>query len=106
MASYALDDSPARSAPPEEPASDAPPVETSQPATREPAPQLLPAAARNLWKPLAISLLVVNLIGNAATAVLRGDPRTLIGVPIAGGLIAYLLSSPVRGAFGASNLHP
>lgn len=38
----------------------------------------------------AIGLLTVNLLGDVANAFLRGDWRTLIGLPIAGGMIAYL----------------
>lgn len=49
---------------------------------------------------LALVLLVANLIGDVTNALLRGDLRTLIGLPIAGGLVAYLLSAKVRGRFG------
>jgi hypothetical protein len=49
---------------------------------------------RRLWGwRLAIALLAVNLIGDFANAVLRHDPRTLIGLPIGGALIVYLLWS-------------
>ena len=41
---------------------------------------------------LALAILAVNLIGDSATAIVRHDPRTLIGLPIGGGMIAYLLS--------------
>lgn len=50
-----------------------------------------------LW--LAISLLTVNLIGDLGNAFLRGDMRTLIGIPIGGAMIAYLLSGRSRGWF-------
>ena len=43
---------------------------------------------------LAISILAVNLAGDVSNAVMRHDLRTLIGVPIAGWLIVYLV---VRG---------
>ena len=43
---------------------------------------------------LAISILAVNLAGDVSNAVVRHDLRTLIGVPIAGWLIVYLV---VRG---------
>jgi hypothetical protein len=49
-------------------------------------------------RPLAIGLLSVNLFGDVANAVVRGDLRTLIGVPIAGVMIAYLLSPSIRRA--------
>jgi uncharacterized membrane protein (DUF2068 family) len=54
-------------------------------------------AARGLWRQapwgrwLALAILTVNLIGDAANAFLRGDLRTLIGLPIGGALIAYLV---------------
>ena len=48
---------------------------------------------------MALVLLVVNLVGDAANALLRGDLRTLIGLPIGGALIAYLLSAGVQREF-------
>ena len=48
--------------------------------------------------PWAIVLLTVVALacGLAAYAVVRGDWRTLIGLPIAGAVIAYLLTPRVR----------
>ena len=40
---------------------------------------------------LAIGILCVNLIGDTLNAVLRHDPRTLIGLPIGGLMIWYLM---------------
>jgi hypothetical protein len=40
---------------------------------------------------LAISVLTVNLIGDSLNALLRQDPRTLIGLPIGGLMIWYLV---------------
>jgi hypothetical protein len=40
---------------------------------------------------LAIGILVVNLLGDTLNAVLRHDLRTLIGLPIGGLMIWYLL---------------
>ena len=40
---------------------------------------------------LAIAVLTVNLAGDLLNALLRGDPRTLIGLPIGGLMILYLL---------------
>ena len=40
---------------------------------------------------LAIGVLTVNLIGDSVNALLRHDPRTLIGLPIGGLMIWYLL---------------
>jgi hypothetical protein len=62
-------------------------------------------AAIGLWRGawwghrLAIGLLVVNLIGDLVSARLHGDPRTLIGVPIAVAMITYLMSRGVREHF-------
>ena len=62
-------------------------------------------AAIGLWQRtrwgqrLALGLLAVNLVGDATNALIRGDLRTLIGLPIGGLLIAYLLSKGVRGQF-------
>lgn len=49
--------------------------------------------ARNAeWgRRLAIAILTVNLIGDTLNAILRHDPRTLIGLPIGGLMIWYLL---------------
>lgn len=40
---------------------------------------------------LALGILIVNLIGDTLNAVLRHDPLTLIGLPIGGLMIWYLL---------------
>jgi hypothetical protein len=50
---------------------------------------------------LAVAVLVVNLLGDVAGALIRGDPRTLIGVPIGGALILYLMSNRVKRIFVA-----
>ena len=42
--------------------------------------------------PLALGILIVNLIGDSLNALLRHDWRTLIGLPMGGAMIAYLLS--------------
>jgi len=50
-------------------------------------------AKRARWGiPLALGILIVNLIGDSLNALLRHDWRTLIGLPIGGAMIAYLLS--------------
>jgi hypothetical protein len=49
---------------------------------------------------LALALLGVNLLGDAANAMFGHDLRALIGIPIGGLLIAYLLQSHVRALFG------
>jgi H+/Cl- antiporter ClcA len=48
---------------------------------------------------LAIGVLTVNLVGDSLNALLRHDPRTLIGLPIGGLMILYLLKrsrSPIN----------
>ena len=49
--------------------------------------------ARNAeWgRRLALAVLTINLIGDSLNALLRHDPRTLIGVPIGALMIWYLL---------------
>ena len=47
----------------------------------------------------AIGILGFNLIGDMLKAVLRGDSRALIGLPIGGAMLAYLGSRPVRDRF-------
>jgi hypothetical protein len=42
---------------------------------------------------IAITVLAVNIIGDATNAVLRADWRTLIGLPIGGVMILYLMRS-------------
>jgi hypothetical protein len=50
-------------------------------------------ARRAEWgRRLAMGVLTVNLVGDAFNAVFRGDLRTLIGMPIGGVMIWYLLS--------------
>ena len=49
-------------------------------------------AKRARWGiPLALGILIVNLIGDSLNALLRHDWRTLIGLPIGGTMIVYLL---------------
>ncbi|MEP6993336.1 MAG: hypothetical protein ABI968_02355 [Acidobacteriota bacterium] len=64
-------------------------------------------AAIGLWRGapwgqrLAVVVLSVNLLGDTANAVLGRDPRSLIGVPVAGLLIAYLIrNAKARTYFG------
>lgn len=49
--------------------------------------------ARNAaWgRRLAVAVLIINLIGDLLNALLRHDPRTLIGIPIGALMIWYLL---------------
>jgi hypothetical protein len=41
---------------------------------------------------LAITILAVNLCADLLNAIVRHDLRTLIGLPVAAALIAYLLT--------------
>lgn len=69
-------------------------------------------AATGLWiraswgRGLAVGVLIANLIGDVANTVVRGDFRSLIGIPIAGALIAFLLSSHVRRQFHSAQTVP
>lgn len=48
-------------------------------------------ARRTKWgRRLAMGILAVNLLGDSVNAVVRHDPRTLIGLPIGGAMMAYL----------------
>lgn len=48
-------------------------------------------ARQKKWgRRLAIGILAVNLMGDSLNAVVRHDPRTLIGLPIGGAMMAYL----------------
>jgi hypothetical protein len=50
-------------------------------------------ARRAEWgRRLAVGVLTVNLVGDAFNAVFRGDLRTLMGMPIGGLMIWYLVS--------------
>ncbi|PYL18709.1 MAG: hypothetical protein DME30_02515 [Verrucomicrobia bacterium] len=49
-------------------------------------------ATRARWGvSLALGILIVNLVGDLLNAFVRHDLRTLIGLPIGGAMIAYLL---------------
>ena len=49
-------------------------------------------ATRARWGvPLAIGILTVNLVGDLLNAFVRHDLLTLIGLPIGGAMVAYLL---------------
>lgn len=48
-------------------------------------------ARQKQWgRRLAIGILAVNLVGDSINAVVRLDPRTLIGLPIGGAMMVYL----------------
>jgi len=50
-------------------------------------------AKRTRWGiPLALGILIVNLVGDSLNAFVRHDFRTLIGLPIGVAMIAYLLA--------------
>jgi len=62
-------------------------------------------AAGGLWTGrrwghrVAVGVLATNLVGDLFNAVVRGDRRTLIGLPIGGLLLGYLLSRRIRDRF-------
>ena len=64
--------------------------------------EVLQVWTRRRWgHRLALTVLGINLMGDALNAALRGDARTLIGLPIGGAMIAYLLSHRVRQWFAS-----
>lgn len=66
------------------------------------------AASTGLWRGarwgyrLAITLIAINLAGDAVNGVLGTEPRALAGVPIAAALLFYLSSRRVRAFFLAA----
>jgi hypothetical protein len=54
---------------------------------------LAQAAKWGRW--LAIGILTANLIGDSVNALLRHDPKTLIGLPIGGLMIWYLVKKKI-----------
>lgn len=65
-------------------------------------------AAVGLWRGrrwgqrTAAIILSVNAIADAVNGTIAGDPRTLIGLPIAAAMLWYLYTPKVRGFFTAS----
>jgi hypothetical protein len=49
------------------------------------------ATGRPWGRHLALFILVTNLLGDFVTAIARRDPKTLIGLPIGGAMILYLV---------------
>lgn len=42
---------------------------------------------------------IANVVADVMNAAIRGDLRALVGIPVAGALVAYLLRSRVQGEF-------
>jgi hypothetical protein len=65
-------------------------------------------AAVGLWSGrrwgylLAVGVVGTNLLGDLLNGLVRGDHRTLIGLPIGGAMLAYLLSRRIRHRFPAA----
>jgi len=63
--------------------------------------------ARGIWvrapwgRLLALAILATNITADTATAIVTGDGRTLIGIPIGAAMIAFLFTPDVKAAFGA-----
>jgi|SRR6516162_752742 hypothetical protein len=59
-------------------------------------------AATGLWRgavwgiPLAVLILFANIAGDLISALVRNDYRALIGLPIGGGMIFYLVRSNAK----------
>ncbi|MFL5533044.1 MAG: hypothetical protein ACJ8BC_13835 [Gemmatimonadales bacterium] len=51
---------------------------------------------------LAVAVISLNLAGDVINAAVRGDRRTLIGLPIGGAMIVYLVSRRIRERFKAA----
>ena len=66
------------------------------------------ASAIGLWRgarwsdPLALGLLMVNLVGDILNVLLGTEPRAAIGIPIGGALLAYLSTRRVRRFFAGA----
>ena len=54
------------------------------------------------WR-LAVVGLIVNAAGDLLTAVATGEPRTLIGVPVAGLIVWWLTRQELRSRFSDSS---
>lgn len=54
---------------------------------------LAQAAKWGRW--VAIGILTANLVGDSVNALLRRDPKTLLGIPIGGLMIWYLVKKKV-----------
>jgi multisubunit Na+/H+ antiporter MnhF subunit len=54
---------------------------------------------------LAMLGLALNACGDLTNAIVRHDPRTLIGVPVVAVLLAYLTSARVRRFFAQGGSH-
>jgi hypothetical protein len=55
---------------------------------------------------LAVTILAVNLLGDLFNALVLGDLRTLIGIPVGGAMIFYLMSARTRAQFGRPDGQP
>ena len=55
------------------------------------------AAAIGLWQQsrwgyrIAIGLMIINLVGDVTNVILGTEPRAIVGVPIAAGILIYLI---------------
>jgi hypothetical protein len=61
------------------------------------------ARAAEWGRRVAVGILAVNLVGDTTNAVIRSDWHTLIGLPIGGLMIAYLMRPGVRRFFYRRN---
>ncbi|HVI83537.1 MAG TPA: hypothetical protein VM717_12455 [Chthoniobacterales bacterium] len=62
-------------------------------------------AKRTRWGiPLALAILTINLVADLLNAFLRHDLRILVGLPIGGAMVAYLLIA-LTDRVGATHLN-
>jgi hypothetical protein len=60
--------------------------------------------ARTNWgRHLALAVLLASLVGDISNLLVRGDARTLVGIPIAGVMIGYLMTDRVRQQFSSGS---
>jgi hypothetical protein len=51
---------------------------------------------------LALTLLIINLLGDLANALSETEPRAIVGIPVVAALLFYLGSRRVRLFFGSA----
>ena len=61
---------------------------------------------KRLWGyRLAVVMLVVNLCGDVINVITGTEPKAIIGIPIVGAILAYLLRKPTSAHFNDSTIY-